>query len=576
MIADKIEQVLNQLSQSNYDRVIFDGHWGIGKTKHVKDFTEANSENSCYVSLFGKKSLKDIIEEIYFKSLQDDAKGKFKEYLSKSAKKFEGVDFSYLGITLSIPLLNDTYSRMFSELEEKQSYIIIFDDLERKNDELGLKEFLGLIDHLGNIKGIRVVLVAFSDKFNQVDMQVFNDFKEKSIDRIYCIDKYSKNAPFNILETDKWFAIKNIASLLDFKNLRVFRKTKLFIEEVLSELGNDVFSDKFTKDDVCKMCFATIVYFDEHNGKKLLLDEDIRNSVNTESDTADYIDGFIIKNTLDNTMSKSILVHIINWYRTGEYDIKVIQNEIKLINSFMHEEPVNHLSSEHEVLNVIQKAKCFFKDIKGQEDIEDVIQMINIVVDWADIIRVEDVFQKEDLLQKIKPNISNHVNIKKTVFVNEVMMRSFGSTRKNKASEIISLINQNIFYEFYDQLTDKIIDCLNEKKYSSKKYLKHLYESVYSLRDYHTDVWCNIIKKIEENDYFFPLPMGKVTQDHWDWCLICNELIKRIDENFKKGFYEDYQRNVKNRSNEYQDLMLQHRINLFRWDAKTPVFTTIQ
>lgn len=30
--------------------------------------------------------------------------------------------------------------------------------------------------------------------------------------------------------------------------------------------------------------------------------------------------------------------------------------------------------------------------------------------------------------------------------------------------------------------------------------------------------------------------MGKVTQDHWDWCLICNELIKRIDENFKRAF----------------------------------------
>lgn len=570
MIADKIELVLKQLSESNYDRVIFDGHWGIGKTKHVKDYTKANPENSCYVSLFGKKSLKEIVEEIYFKSLQDDAKGKFKEYLNKSAKKLEDVNFSYLGISLSIPLLNDTYSRMFSELEEKQSYIIIFDDLERKDDELSLKEFLGLIDNLGNIKGIRVVLVAFSDKFNDVDMQVFNDFKEKSIDRIYCIDKYSENAPFNILETDKWFAIKNIAALLNFKNLRTFQKTNLFIEEVLSVLGNEVFSDKFTKEDIYKMCFATIVYFVEHNGEKLLLDEDIRNSLNTESDITDYIDGLIIKNTLDNMMSKSILFHIIRWYETGEYDIKAIKNEIKLINSFIHENPINHLSSENEVLNVICKAKRFFEDINGEESIEDVILMINNVVDWADIIQVEDEFEKEAFLQKIKPNISKHVNIEKTLFENEVIMRRYASTGKNKATALISLINNNIIFEFYDQLTDKIIECLNEKKFSSNGYLKKLFECVLSIGDHRPEVWCQIIKKMENNEYFFPLPMGKVSQDHWDWCLINNELIKRIDENFKKDFFKEYQKNVKNRVSEFQDLMLQHRINLFRWDEQIP------
>ncbi|MCY7679885.1 KAP family NTPase [Bacillus pumilus] len=570
MNADKIEQVLNQFSESNYDRVIFDGHWGIGKTKHVKDFTKANPENSCYVSLFGKKSLNDIIEEIYFKSLQDDAKGKFKEYLTKSSNKLEGVNFSYLGISLSIPLLSDTYSRMFSELEGKQSYIIIFDDLERKNDELGLKELFGLIDHLGNIKGIRVALVAFSDKFNDDDKQVFNDYKEKSIDRIYLIDKYSENAPLFILETDKWLPVKNIAALLNFKNLRIFQKTKHFIEEVLSVLGNDMFSDKFTKEDIYKMCFATIVYLDEHNGQKLLLDEDIRNSVNSERDTTDYIDGFIIRNTLDNMMSKNMLFHIIRWYQTGEYDIKAIKNEIKFINSFMPEDTVNHLSSEHEILNVIEKAKHFFVDIKAEEDIENIIQMLNNVIDWADIMQVEDGFEKEVLLQKIKPNISNHVNIKKSVFENEVIMRRYASTGKNKASEIITLINNNIIFEFYDQLTDKIIECLDDKKFSSNRYLKMLYESVLSIGDYRPEVWCNIIKKIEDNDYFFPLPMGKVSQDHWDWCLINNELIKRIDENFKTDFFKEYQKNVKNRVSEFQDLMLQHRINLFRWDEQIP------
>lgn len=568
MIANQIEEVLNQLSESNYDRVIFDGQWGIGKTKHVKDFIKSNTLNTCYVSLFGKNSVKDIVEEIYFKLIQEGANGKFKEYLNKTANKLKGVNFSYLGISLSIPILADLYSKMYSELEEKESYVLIFDDLERKHDELSLKELLGLFDHLGNINGVKIVLVSFAEMLSAEDKEVLAQYKEKSIDRTYYIDRYSEKAPIAILGKDRWNAIENISSLLDFRNLRTFQKTNQFISEILGVLGEDVFSKKFSKDDVYKMCFATVVFIVEHGGQKLLVEEDIRNTLKSESETIDYIYNCILNNSLDNMMNKRILFDIKRWYETGEYDIDIIKDEINFINSFINEDPINFLSSEEEIHAAIQKAQDFFEELTGNESIDDVIRMLSNVIGWADILRVEDGLEKEELLLKIKPNIMKHVDIEKTLFDNEVIVRSYASTGKDKSSEMILLINEDIIFEYYNQLTDKIIESFSMRNYDSYRYLKTLMESVLSIRNERSEVWRNIINKIKENEFFFPLPKGKISQNHWDWCLINNQLIKRIDENYKEGFYEEYKKNIIKRASEYQDLVLQHRIKMFNWNGE--------
>ncbi|ANT56226.1 P-loop NTPase fold protein [Bacillus altitudinis] len=572
MIADRIVHVLNQFIKSKYDRIIFDGKWGIGKTKHVDDFVKDNSEISCYVSLFGKKSLKEIIEEIYYKSLQANAKGKFKEYFSKSAKKMEEINLSYFGLSLSIPMLADLYSKMFSELEEKQSYIIIFDDIERKHDELEIKELLGLIDLLGNIKGVKIALVAYTEKFGSFDKEVFTEYKEKSIDRIYCIDKYSENAPYSILGTDEWFSIRNIVDLLEFSNLRTFQKTKNFIAEVLDVLGEDVFIDeyeKFTEDDVYRMCFAIVVYFDEHNSEKLLVDEDIRERFKSESDTIDYIYGYILNHNLDNMMSKNILFHIKNWYETGDYDINSIRKDIDLIKSYNYEKPLNHLSSQDEVLQAISKSKEFIHGIEGDENLDEVIQIITMGTIWANIASVEFKIDLDDLIKKIKPCLLNHVNIDKTLYENEVILKRFASEKENQACEIVDHVNKVITYEYYNTLTDKIVNCFKVRNFNSNHYLKKLMDSVISINDYQPEIMENIINKIKYNNYFFPISTGEISEEEWNWCLLNNVLIRNIEKFWKKeGFYDEYGKYISKKANEHSNFMLQHRVKILKQEIQ--------
>ncbi|MCP1491949.1 hypothetical protein J2Y73_001980 [Peribacillus frigoritolerans] len=81
MKANEIITVLNQFKDSSYyQKVLINGTWGIGKTKYVSDFKEGHP-NACYVSLFGKKDIDSIIQEIYFRIIDNVPNGNIKKLL---------------------------------------------------------------------------------------------------------------------------------------------------------------------------------------------------------------------------------------------------------------------------------------------------------------------------------------------------------------------------------------------------------------------------------------------------------------------------------------------------------------
>lgn len=558
MKANEIIRVLNQFKCSNYEKILIDGEWGIGKTKYVDDFI-AEYPNTCYISLFGKKDIESIIQEIYYILIQDDFKGKFKKYLRKSTEILKNVNLSYSGFSLTVPLLGNIYSQMFKELNQKDSFIIIFDDLERKHENLGIKEFFGLIDSLSKIKGIKTVIVASTKNLGN-SSKSFSEYREKAIDRTYVVEKYSDNAPCEILGINEWNALENIVSFLTFKNLRTFQKAKQFIIEVMDVLEEKTFTDKFTKEDVYRMCFATVVYNIEHNSQMILVGEEfrVRGSAENESVIVEYICGYILKSSLDNIMSKSILFHIKRWYETGEYNTANILNEISFINNFNYS-TINHLSSEEEIIDVIQESKKFFGKLTGEETIGNVIQAVNNGMTWSGIFSVDFDIDKEEILRKIQPNIAKHVDIDKNLFENDISLSQY-TLQKQEVKNVIQSINDAIVCEYYNKLADKIVDCLTREMFSHY-YIKNLMESIIAINN--EEIRENLKKKIETNRFFFPLPKGKVTQEHWDWCILNKMLILNIDKHWGiDGYYDNYVTFVKNEASNHQDRMLQHRIRL--------------
>lgn len=213
MKANEIVTVLNHFKDSSYQRVFIDGTWGIGKTKYVLDFKNAHSD-ACYVSLFGKKDIESIIQEIYFQIVESVPNGKFKKYSRKLREVFNNVNIEFHGFTISVPLIEKLHSTLYKELGKKGTYIIIFDDLERKHHDLDIKEILGLIDSLAKIENIKTVLIAATDQLEK-DEETFKNYKEKAIDRTYTIEEYAEEAPVEILGEEIWKVIGIIAEELN-------------------------------------------------------------------------------------------------------------------------------------------------------------------------------------------------------------------------------------------------------------------------------------------------------------------------------------------------------------------------
>ncbi|MDI0274526.1 hypothetical protein QGQ84_13105 [Bacillus safensis] len=397
--------------------------------------------------------------------MEGSLKGGFKKQFNKVTGKLKNINFSFNGFTLSIPLLRNICEQLIGELKRKNSFIIVFDDLERKHDKLEIKGILGLVDSLSNIEGIKIVLVANTNNFDDESKEIFFEYNEKSIDRTYRIKMYSDNAPVDILGTEKWFAIKNIASFFDFTNLRTFQKTEQFIEEVMKEIDDAKFTDKFTKDDIYRMCFATIIYNVEHNRKKVLLEKTREDEDGNEDVNVDYIWNYILRRSMDNIYSKSILLHIKQWFENGTYDMNKINRIIKSINKV--ENVINYLSAAEEVTDAIQKWDDNLNELTVEGSLDEIIQAVRYRMSLAEMFGDVFNFSNEKLLEDMRCNILNHVDIEKSVNDNELFTAMY-APQEQTIKILIQKLNEEIIYEYYNKLAEKIIESFNRDIFSEK------------------------------------------------------------------------------------------------------------
>lgn len=566
MKANEIVTVLNHFKDSSYQRVFIDGTWGIGKTKYVLDFKDAHSD-ACYVSLFGKKDIESIIQEIYFQIIESIPNGKFKKYSRQVREIFNKVNIEFHGFTISVPLIEKLHSTLYKELGKKGTYIIIFDDLERKHHDLDLKEVLGLIDSLSKINNIKTVLIAATDQLKE-DEGTFKNYKEKAIDRTYTIEEYAEEAPVNILGEEVWKVIGQLAENFDFSNLRTFEKTNLFIKEVIAVVGEDNFTDKFTKDDVYRMCFATVFFKIEHNGEMKLLDNNndkskIMNAYYTEdkSKVIDYLSNYILRNSLDNVRSKSVFYLIKNWYDSGTFSKETIFSVINLINSY-EEKPKNFYSSEQEILEVINHSREYIKNLNGTERITDIIYNLQTAFPWSEILSIDFGISNEEIVDRVKTNISNHINIEKTISENEIDLWDF-HVESEEARSLFKLINEALKVEYYDQLIKRIKDSFVQRTYQNYSYLRRLTDSIISTSSVKS-IRDSVLTIIDDNEFFFPIPSGKITEEQWQWCHLIVNLIKNIEQHWgQAGYYGAFSAYICSLEITHQDKMLQHRLKQF-------------
>jgi len=563
MKANEIINVLNSLRDSSYQRVLINGRWGIGKTKYILDFKEEYS-NVCYVSLFGKKDIDSIIQEIYIRIIENTPKGTIKKNTSLLREKLESINVGFLGVSISIPIIEELQKTLHKELSQTDTYIIIFDDLERKHSNLGVEEVLGLLDSLSGIENIKTVLVAATDQLKDEDKKEFKNYKEKAIDRPYIINDYADEAPINILGEQIWNVIGKLAENFEFKNLRTFEKTNLFIQEVVQVLGEDVFTDKFTKDDVYRMCFATVFFKIEHKGEMKLLDTENNKRAlmadyytKEKSGKVEYLTSYILKNSLDNIKSKDVFHYIKVWYETGTSHK---ENLLKVINSIniYEEKPHNFYSSEQEILEVIDYSRNFIRNIKGTERIEDIVSNLTTAFIWCEILSVGFGISNEKIIEMIKKNILKSIDIEKNIFENQLDLRNV-SIESDKAKKLVHSINRAIDKTYYNQLLKGIENNFTEGSYSNYSYIRRFTDEIHSIET--KENRATILNSIEENSFYFPIPSGKITESQWNWCHLIVKLIANINQYWEiENYYDDFISTIYELDITKKDKMLQHRL----------------
>lgn len=346
--------------------------------------------------------------------------------------------------------------------------------------------------------------------------------------------------------------------------MRTFEKTSLFIKEVIEILGEEIFTDKFTRNDVYRMCFATVFFNIEHKGEMKLLDtekpnSDLRNTFYLTDDNGviEYLYNYILKNSLDNVMCKSVFHHIRKWYETGSYSKEIIINLIESINSY-EEKPKSFYSSEEEILGIIEITREYIRNLNGTEPLDDIISKLNTAFAWCEVLSVDFGISVEEIVKLVGKNITNRIDLTKSSYENGIDLWDF-HVESEEARKVVKSINEGLKVEYYNLLLKQIRDCFIQQSYNEYLYLRQLQDSIISTTD--IPIRDIVLKSLSDNQFFFPIPSGRITEEHWYWCRIINRLIKDIEQPWGiENYYDDFKSYIYGLEITKQDKILQHRL----------------
>ncbi|EAH7172438.1 NTPase KAP [Campylobacter jejuni] len=182
-----IDKIAEFLTSKSRVCLTINGHWGIGKThlwKQVEEKINADKK-VVYIDLFGKESYKQILEEIVFK-------------IHQNYNKTVNVTSRIISKTINIKsagIININPDAIFSFLkkEDFNNIIVCFDNIERRSDNLSLKEILGLVNLLKEDKECSVVLILNKNELNKQEDNAKNNMQTSSNDKTQHDAKQNNN-----------------------------------------------------------------------------------------------------------------------------------------------------------------------------------------------------------------------------------------------------------------------------------------------------------------------------------------------------------------------------------------------
>lgn len=347
-----IERILKDEAEEKICLFI-DGQWGIGKTYTINKFIESNNDISLkYVSVFGKENLKEIEKDIVMQMLpvqkikdKLDSKNSlriFGSIVGDVLKQSSGIDIDFIR-NISI-----------ENIKSDNNVIICIDDLERKSENIRLKDILGLVERAAS--NFNIILIGSLINLQEEEKKEFNSFKEKIIDYELVVDELSDSTLKEITNN----RLKNINNqILDkiiatFKNnklegkyllnnLRIYKKYISLLYKVNCEITRILdLNDNKLDDKIIELCNMVIYesYIEIDNTKKIrhldYMTEQLRIAIEKIFKYEDY-DEVVLKEYLEvHSQIQKDIKSLYQLYKLSKEEaleiVKRIEENIKLEN----------------------------------------------------------------------------------------------------------------------------------------------------------------------------------------------------------------------------------------------------
>lgn len=232
------------LSGKEAEVLCISGHWGVGKTfawnRFLKEAKKKNGiglQRYSYVSLFGVSSLDEFKYSIFENTLQSSDIGiepSLDTLESNTAAAAERFGRKSLWFLQQIPLIKNYIGGLGPVwfLSVKNT-IICVDDIERRGDNLAIRDVLGLVSNLKEHKGCKVCLIL-NDEALEENKEEFLKYFEKVVDTSLkfapSAEECARIALNPDVETNQLLAANCIT--LGISNIRLIKKIERSVRKI--------------------------------------------------------------------------------------------------------------------------------------------------------------------------------------------------------------------------------------------------------------------------------------------------------------------------------------------------------
>lgn len=241
-LAKTKEQFFKLLGQTDNSVIALSGKWGTGKThlwNEVKgESTDAAVQKSLYVSLFGVSSIDQVKRKLIESAIPgvDSHGGIFDAFKSLLRVGVRIGSEHYKALAA----INDLNLLLMAPAVLRKAVIVI-DDIERKQEKLGIDEVLGFIDEYSKQYESRFVLLLNDDQLSSKGDQekLWTTFREKVIDeeiRLATTADEAFSIASGIAKSKYADALKKACIVCDLTNIRIVVKVIRVANQVLAGL----------------------------------------------------------------------------------------------------------------------------------------------------------------------------------------------------------------------------------------------------------------------------------------------------------------------------------------------------